>query len=68
MIEQIKERIAALVHEREQHNLRVATLRQMLHQAERDDHAYAAVIGELESFLGQMLAAAPPGTGEDATR
>lgn len=58
MIEQIKERIAALVHEREQNNLRIAQLRQMLHHAERDDHAYAAVIGELESFLGQITAAA----------
>lgn len=56
MIEQLEGRMAALVAEREQNGQRITQLRQALAAAEREDYAYAAVIGELELFLATLKA------------
>lgn len=50
-------RHAELVAARETNATRIRELRQALTQAERDDYAFAAVIGELERLIAQL----PPG-------
>ena len=50
-------RHAELVAARERNAAKLRELRAALAQAERDDYAFAAVVGELERLLAQM----PPG-------
>lgn len=52
-------RHAELVAAREQNAARIRELRQAITQAERDDYAFAAVIGELERLLAQPATPAP---------
>lgn len=52
-------RHAELVAARERNAAQLRELRAALAQAERDDYAFAAVIGELERLLAQPAAPAP---------
>lgn len=52
-------RHAELVAARERNAAQLRELRQKTAQAERDDYAFAAVIGELERLLAQPATPAP---------
>lgn len=59
MHDMLTARRAELVAAREQNGQRQAELRAALMQAERNDYAYAAAIGEIERLLEQSAPAQP---------
>lgn len=60
MHETLTARRAELVAAREANTARIRELRQALSQAERDDYAFGAVIGELERLLETPVQPAQP--------